>query len=52
MTVEPMRLLGSTEDKIPKHESCENVSHLEITGILITHRNTDKNNYHQDWRVL
>ena len=47
-----MKLLGSTENKIPKHKNTENVPHLEITEIVLVHCNTVNNDYQQDSRVL
>ena len=34
-----MELLGSTKSKITKDESGENVSHLEITEVVLAHCN-------------
>ena len=33
-----MTLLGSTKSKINKNKNRENVSHLEITEVVIIHR--------------
>ena len=40
-----MKLLGSTEIKITKDKSSENVSHLEITEKALVHRNIANNDY-------
>ena len=47
-----MKLLGTTKSKITKDESCENVSHLEITKVILVHCNIVNNDYQQDSRVL
>ena len=47
-----MKLLGSTKNKITKDENCENVSHLEITGVVLVHCSIANNDYHYDSRVL
>ena len=47
-----MILLGSTENKIPKDKSVENVPHLEITEVVLFHCNIVNNDYQQDSRVL
>ena len=38
-TPEIMKLLGSTENKITKDKSSENVPHLEITDVVLVHYN-------------
>ena len=47
-----MKSLGSTKSKISKDENGENVSHLEITEVVLIHCNIVNNNYQQDPRVL
>ena len=47
-----MKLLGSTRSKITRNENCENMSHLEITELLLIHCNIVNNDYQQDSRVL
>ena len=47
-----MKLLGSTKSKITKDENGENVSHLEITEVVLIHCNIVNNDYQQDSRVL
>ena len=52
LTPKTMILLGSTENKIPKDKSGENVPHLEITEVVLVHCNIVYNDYQQDSRVL
>ena len=52
LTPETMKLLGSTENKTTKYKNGENVSHLEITEVLLIHCNIVNNHYQQDLRVL
>ena len=52
LTPETMKLLGSTENKITKDKSSENVPHLEITGVVLVHCDIANNDYQQDSRVL
>ena len=47
-----MKLLGSTENKITKDKSGENVRHLEIKEVVLLHCNIVNNDYQQDSRVL
>ena len=47
-----MKLLGSTKSKITKDENGENVSHLEITEVVLVHCYVIKNDYHQNSRAL
>ena len=47
-----MKLLGSTENKITKDKSGENVPHLEITEVVLVHCNIVNYDYQQDSRVL
>ena len=47
-----MKLLGSTENKITKNKNGENVSHLEITEVVLVHCDIVNNDYQQDSRVL
>ena len=49
---ETMKLLGSTKSKITKDETGKNVSHLEITEVVLVHCNIVNNNYSHDYRVL
>ena len=52
LTKETMKLLKSTESKITKDKSGENVPHLEITEVLLVHCNIVNNDYQQNSRVL
>ena len=52
LTLETMKLLGSTKNKITKVENSENVSHLEITEVVLVHCNIVNNDYQRDSRVL
>ena len=47
-----MELLGSSENKITKDKNGKNVSHLEITEVILVHCDIVNNNYQQDSRVL
>ena len=47
-----MKLLGSTNSKIIKHENDKNVSRLEITEVVLVHCNIVNIDYQQDSRVL
>ena len=47
-----MKLFGSNKSKITKDKNGENVPHLEITEVVLTHCNIVNNNYQQDSRVL
>ena len=47
-----MKLLGSTENKVTKDKSGENVAHLEITEVVLVHCNIVNDDYQQDSRVL
>ena len=40
-----MKLLGSTKSKITKDENGENVTHLEITELLLLNYNIVNNDY-------
>ena len=52
LTPETMKLLRSTENKITKDKSGEDVPHLEITEVILVHGNIVNNDYQQDARVL
>ena len=47
-----MKLPRSTESKITKDKNGENVSHLEITEVVLDHCNLVNNNYQQDSIIL
>ena len=49
---ETMKSLGSTENRITKDKSGENVPHLKITEVVLVHCNIVNNDYQQDSRVL
>ena len=46
-----MKLLRSTENKITKDKSGENVPPLEIVEVVLVHCNIVNNDYQQDSRV-
>ena len=52
LTPETMKLLGSTESKITKDKNGENMSHLQMTEVVLVHCNIVNNDYQQDSRVL
>ena len=52
LTLETMKLLGSTKNKITEDKSGENVPHLEITEVVLVHCNIVNNDYQQDSRIL
>ena len=45
---ETMKLLGSTKIKINKDKNGENMSHLEITEVVLIHCNIANNDYQPD----
>ena len=47
-----MNLFGSTENKINKSKSDENVLHLEINEVVLVYCNIVNNDYQLDSRVL
>ena len=47
-----MKLLGSTENKITRDKNGENVSHLEITEVVLVHCNLVNNDYQHYSRML
>ena len=52
LTPETMKIFVSTKIKTTKHENGENVRHLKITEVVLTHCNIVNNDYQQDSRVL
>ena len=46
-----MKLLGIIKSKIYKDKNGRNVSHLEITEVILVHFNIANNDYQQDSRV-
>ena len=52
LTPETIKLLGSTENKITKDKNRENVTHHEITEVVLVHCNIVNNDNQQDSRVF
>ena len=52
LTLETMKLLGSSKSKITKDKNGENVPHLEITEVILVHCNIVNNDCQQDSRIL
>ena len=52
LTLETMKLLGSTEDKITKDKNGEDALHLETAEVVLVHCSFFNNDYQQDSRVL
>ena len=52
LTPEAMKLLGSTKNKITKDKNGENLTHLEITEVVLVHYDIVNNDYQQNSRVL
>ena len=52
LTLETMKLLGSTESKITKNKNCENFPHLEVVELVLVYCNLVNNDYQQDSRIL
>lgn len=52
LTLETIKLLESTERKITKDKSGENVSQLEINEVVLIQCNIVNNQYRYDLRVL
>ena len=52
LTPETIKLLGSTKNEITKNKNSENVTHLEITEVVLVHCNIVNKDYQQDSRVL
>ena len=52
LTLEKMKLLGSTANKITKDKNGENVPYLEITEVVLVHCDIVNNDYQQNSRVL
>ena len=52
LTLETMKLLGSTESKITKDKDGENVPDLEVVELVLVHCNLVNNDYQQDSRIL
>ena len=52
LTLETIKLLGSTESKITKDKNGENVPHFEVAELVIVHCSIINNNYQRDSRIL
>ena len=52
LTSETMKLLGRTKKKITKDKNSENMTHLEITKVVLFHCSIVNNDCQQDSRVL
>ena len=52
LTLETMKLPGSTKTKITKYENSENVPNLEITEVVLVHYNFFNDYYQRNSRVL
>ena len=52
LTLETVKLLETTENKLIKDKNGENVPHLKITEVVSVHCNIVNNDYQQDSRVL
>ena len=52
LTTETMKLHGSIKSKVTENENGKNVSHLDITEVVLIYRNIVNNDYQQDSRVL
>ena len=48
LTLETMKLLGNTKREITKDENCENMSHLEITEVVLINFKIVNNDYQQN----
>ena len=44
-----MKLLGSTKSKINRYKNSENVTHLEITEVVLIQCNIVNNNYRHNF---
>ena len=47
-----MKLVARTKNKITKYENRENVPRLEITYVVLVHRNIAKKDYQHDSKFL
>ena len=52
LTLETMKLIGCTKNKINNDEYFENLSHLEITEVVLVNSNIISNGYKHDLRIL
>ena len=51
-TLETMKLLKNTENKITKNKNGTGLPHLEVTQVILVHCNIVNNDYQQDSKVL
>ena len=51
LTTETMKVVGSTENRIPSFKNSENVPHLKITEVVLVHCNIVNNDCQQESRV-
>ena len=49
---EIMKLLGIIESKITEDKNGKNLSHLEVTEVILVHCNIVDNDYQPDLRIL
>ena len=52
LTLETMKLLGCTENKVTKDKNGENVPHLQIIEVVLVNCNIANNSYQQESRFL
>ena len=52
LTLETMKLFGSTEYKVTKDKNGENVLHLQITEVVLVNCNIANNSYQQESSFL
>ena len=52
LTLETMKLLGSTESKITKNKIGENAPHLEVAELVLVHYSLVNNDYQQNSIIL
>ena len=52
LSLDTMKLLGSTKITIAKDENGENMPYLEISEVVLVHCNIVNNNYQKNSRVL
>ena len=45
---EAMKLLGSIKNQVTKDKNGENAAHLEVTEVVLIHRNIVNNYYHHN----
>ena len=43
-----MKLLGSIKNQVTKDKNGENAAHLEVTEVVLVHRNIINNYYHHN----